>query len=135
MSTATVCLDSDLAEIARMNSWLGDRLVEAGDIGDLGSRIKLCLNEAAENAIRYGFDSVETDALRISLSVRPDCVEMELEDSGRPFNPLDVAEPEEFRDIESAQIGGLGIQLMRSSATDLHYERRAGRNVLKARFC
>ena len=34
---------------------------------------------------------------------------MEVEDDGKPFNPLDAAGPEVSQDLDSINIGGLGI--------------------------
>lgn len=135
MDGATVSLKADLAEIPRMNTWLERRLEALGVADEVAQRVKLCLNEAAENAIRYGFDTAQDDALRVSLGAGADCVELRLDDSGRPFDPLAVDDPEKMQSVETAQIGGFGILLMRDAATELSYARKDGRNILTARFC
>ena len=36
---------------------------------------------------------------------------MQVEDDGIPFNPLDVTGPEGLQDLDSINVGGLGIHL------------------------
>jgi anti-sigma regulatory factor (Ser/Thr protein kinase) len=38
------------------------------------------------------------------------------------------------KSLEEAKVGDLGIHLMRSFASDMHYERQDGRNRLTLRF-
>jgi anti-sigma regulatory factor (Ser/Thr protein kinase) len=38
------------------------------------------------------------------------------------------------KSLEEAKVGDLGIHLMHSFASDMHYERRDGRNRLTLRF-
>lgn len=135
ISAETVSLSADLLEIERMNArleaWLGAFRAPA----ELAARVKLCLNEAVENAIRYGFNDVEPDAVTVRLSGTAECVDLELADCGRAFNPLEVAAAEKMTDLETASIGGFGILLMRDAASEISYARRDGRNILTARFC
>jgi len=132
MQDTTIALDVELGEIARMNAWL---LECYGEPDGLFDKIKLCLNEAVENIIRYGFDEASKGKIHIRLGTRSGCIGFELDDNGRLFNPLEQPEPQKIHDLEHAQIGGFGIALMRDAATSLEYERRNGHNVLKAWFC
>jgi len=54
----------------------------------------------------------------------------ELEDDGRPFNPLEAAEPDLSIPLEERKIGGLGIFLVRKFTTDLAYQRHDEKNLL-----
>jgi anti-sigma regulatory factor (Ser/Thr protein kinase) len=132
MREATIALAVELGEIARMNAWLLEHYGEADGLFD---KIKLCLNEAVENIIRYGFDEADKGKIHVRLGTRTGCIGFELCDNGRLFNPLDQPEPQKIHDLETAQIGGFGIALMRDAATSLEYERRNGHNFLKAWFC
>lgn len=132
MRDTAIALNVELGEIARMNAWL---LEHYGENDGLFDKIKLCLNEAVENIIRYGFDEAGKGKIQIRLGTRTGCIGFELCDNGRLFNPLEQPEPQKIHDLETAQIGGFGIALMRDAATSLEYERRNGHNVLKAWFC
>ncbi len=132
MRDGTIELDVKLGEITRMNAWL---LQNFGEAGGLFDKIKLCLNEAVENVIRYAFDEASEGRIRVSLGMRTGCIGFELCDNGRLFNPLEQPEPQKIHDLETAQIGGFGIALMRDVATSLEYRHRNGDNVLTAWFC
>jgi anti-sigma regulatory factor (Ser/Thr protein kinase) len=55
-------------------------------------------------------------------------------DDGRPFDPRAQEAPQRPADLESAQIGGLGITLMRNFATGIAYRRTDGTNRLTLSF-
>ena len=56
--------------------------------------------------------------------------EVEVEDDGLCFNPLDAPEPDLTGPIEDRPIGGLGIYLVKNIMDELDYRRREGRNCL-----
>jgi serine/threonine-protein kinase RsbW len=56
---------------------------------------------------------------------------VEVEDDGRPFDPLLVPPPDLTLPLERRPIGGLGIHLIRSLMDEVAYARHDGRNVLK----
>lgn len=115
-----------------MNAWIAERHAGADE---MLQRLKLCLNEAVENVIRYGFDEAGSGQILVQLDSGAECIQFQLRDNGRPFNPLEVPAPGKMHDVGTAQIGGFGIALMRDAATLLEYERVDDQNVLTARFC
>ena len=57
-------------------------------------------------------------------------VSAEVEDDGRPFDPLAVPEPDIEKSIDERKVGGLGIYLVRTLMDSLEYERRSDKNLL-----
>ena len=53
-----------------------------------------------------------------------------MEDDGRPFNPLNVPEPDTKQLLEVRPIGGLGIHLVRKLIDELEYRRQNDKNIL-----
>jgi anti-sigma regulatory factor (Ser/Thr protein kinase) len=51
-----------------------------------------------------------------------------IEDNGSPFDPTQVAPPPIPASLDEAKVGDIGIHLMRSFASGIHYERRDGTN-------
>jgi hypothetical protein len=45
-----------------------------------------------------------------------------IEDDGRPFDPFSVPEPPPFESLETAQVGGLGVQVVRRFAASTQYD-------------
>ena len=53
-----------------------------------------------------------------------------IEDDGIPFNPLDRIHPDFPANVESANIGGLGIRIIRKLMDNVCYERKQDNNLL-----
>jgi len=90
------------------------------------------LEEVVSNIITYAYGNRKDHYIKISVipPVKGDLV-LRVEDSGRPFNPLKVAEPKLSYDLESCDIGGLGIHLVRKLMDDVSYDYRERKNVLE----
>ncbi len=52
-----------------------------------------------------------------------------------PFNPLDATGPEASPDLDSLNIGGLGIHLVKKMMDDIDYQRDEGKNKLILKKC
>jgi anti-sigma regulatory factor (Ser/Thr protein kinase) len=133
----TLTLKNDLSELQRASSTLDEfgqrHALPAAVLFDL----HLALDEILTNVMSYGYDDDAQHEIVVHLSVSPDRpphhVEVEVEDDGRPFNPLDVARPNIEASIEDRPVGGLGIYLVRRVMDDLEYRRQPGKNVLVMR--
>ena len=71
---------------------------------------------------------------RSSIDDSSETLVARIEDSGREFDPTQFPPPSVAKSLEEAKVGDLGIHLMHSFASDMHYERRDGRNRLTLRF-
>ena len=98
--------------------------------------VELALEEHLTNIISYGFSDAAEHPIRLRLALLDDEIRVEVEDEGRPFNPLKHPAPDTSIPLEAKPIGGLGIHLMRKMMDALEYSRREGRNILvmKKRF-
>lgn len=130
MLRRSVELAADLAEVARMNVWLHDLAREAAMPDRLRDDIKLCLNEAVANIIMHGIAGDGPLEIRLDLAVSATGARAVLADTARAFDPLAHPEPAKITSIETAQVGGFGISLIRATAGELSYARADGRNVL-----
>ena len=59
----------------------------------------------------------------MSLTVGAQAIVMIFEDDGLPFDPCSRPDPSLPRTLADAQVGGLGLLLVRRMATTLRYER------------
>jgi len=66
----------------------------------------------------------------VSLSLQPGEIRVDVEDDGRPFNPLEAPEPDTTKPLEKRTIAELGIFLVRKLMNDLEYKRQGDRNLL-----
>jgi len=85
------------------------------------------------NVIRYGHPEGGKHEILVWLSLEQDCVIATVEDDGLPFNPLEAPEPDLYSPIETRQVGGLGIHLIRNVTDGLEYRRDGDRNRMVMR--
>jgi anti-sigma regulatory factor (Ser/Thr protein kinase) len=98
-------------------------------------RIHVVLEEALTNAALHGFDPGAAGEIAMDLTGTPDRVVAVLRDTGRPFNPLlDAPPPPNWKPIEDATVGGVGVKLIQTFCSDLNYRRDDGMNELTMGF-
>ena len=90
--------------------------------------VELVLEEAVTNVVRYGYDNPAGHIIDIDLQVDLDEVQILIVDDGRPFDPLDSGGLLLPDSLEDAQVGGLGLLMIRNTANTMSYERRDGQN-------
>jgi serine/threonine-protein kinase RsbW len=120
---------SDIGEIPRVSAALEElmeaRAFDAEEILDT----QLAVEEAITNIILHGYPSGEGE-IGIHYRATPDQVEVRIEDTAAPFNPLSLPEPDLAGEVEDRKIGGLGVFLIRQVMDGITYRRENGRNIL-----
>lgn len=108
-----------------------DSFVEAHS---LSSRTQMALNlvleELATNVFMHGAGP-DGATVRVKAAAVGDRVRGEVRDDGRPFDPLSRETPEIDLALEDREIGGLGIHMVRSMASDVAYAREGDENVMR----
>lgn len=112
--------------VVEASRWFGAALAAEAVPGDVAYALELCFEEAVSNAAYHG----RAPDIRAGWHRAPDAFLFAIEDSGPAFDPTAAPETSAAASLEDAQIGGLGIALMRRFSDAMRYERRAGRNVL-----
>ncbi|MDQ7997651.1 MAG: ATP-binding protein [Luteibacter sp.] len=109
--------------------------LERGDV-DPACRtdVRLVLEELLVNTVRHGYPDGRDGSIEIQLDIGNDMVRLELRDDAMPFDPLEPEPPELPGDIALRDIGGLGLHLARSIASDFHYARDEHGNRVVIRF-
>ena len=124
-------LANDLAGLADLADWAerfgATHRLSAGVVNALN----VVLDEAVSNPIHHGYDAGVGGEIVVRLRRASDRVEVEVEDDGRPFDPLQAPPPDLTLPLERRPIGGLGIHLIRNLMDEVDYARQGGRNVLK----
>lgn len=98
---------------------------------DLVHRLCLALDEVVANVIRHAHDGPGDHRIDVRLWLAGGTVIAEVEDEGRPFDPLQVPPPDLDASIDDRPVGGLGLHILRTVMDRLVYERRGDRNVLR----
>ncbi len=128
-------LKSNLSEL----NTLCRHLEDCGSLMNLPQKclveINLGLDELFTNIISYGFKDDSEHQIKISLAKDNETLVVKVEDDGVPFNPLEVAAPDVSHDLDSINIGGLGIHLVKNMMDDVDYQRVEGKNKLIMKKC
>lgn len=122
---------NEISQVAGLNRLLSEfwklrRLPE-----DLEFDVALCIEEVVTNVIRHGYRDAGAYPIAVTIAVNDGWLEVEVEDEGVAFNPLDHPEPDLNAPIEKRPIGGLGIHIVRKLMDGLEYLRQGGVNRLR----
>lgn len=114
-----------------------DYLMSAPYIPDdvsLQFKIRLSVEEAVENVVRYAYDG-GIGWLEVGSELEDDGVvlSIELRDAGVVFNPLELPEPDIDATVEDRKVGGLGIFLCKKMMDSVAYRYENGCNILTMR--
>ena len=97
--------------------------------------INLGLDELFTNIISYGFEDKSEHQIKFTFAKDDDKLVVKMEDDGVPFNPLEVESPDMSQDLDSINIGGMGIHLVKKMMDDIDYQRAEGKNRLVLTKC
>ena len=93
-------------------------------------KVKLAIEEMGLNVAKHGRVDRAPD-IEITLTSEQDSLTINIEDDGRPFDPLhDAPEPDLTSALEDRPIGGLGIHFVREMMDDMTYRHEDGKNCL-----
>jgi serine/threonine-protein kinase RsbW len=90
---------------------------------------QLAVEEAVTNIILHGFRGL-AGKIHITCHATREIIEIRIEDTTPPFNPLSVSDPDFTPDIRSRSMGGLGIFLIRKVMDEVIYRNDQGKNIL-----
>lgn len=98
------------------------------------AQIDIAIDELFGNIVRYAYHP-EIGSATVQVEVVPDplAVVITFIDQGKPYDPLAKEDPNVTLSAEEREIGGLGIYIVKKSMTDITYEYKDGRNILKIR--
>jgi serine/threonine-protein kinase RsbW len=113
---------------------LDQRLDNAGPTASLSFAVQVCLEEAVANIIMYSTTTDDRLEIVVEVERRNQTLVARIEDNGSAFDPTQVPRPPVPASLAEAKVGNLGIHLVRSFASGMHYERRDNRNRLTIWF-
>lgn len=123
-------LRNDPSEARQVEQWIESFAAKAGLSASARNAFDLALVEWITNVISYGYEDDREHWILIRFLAAPGQARVEIEDDGRPFNPLDRPPANTAAPLEGRPIGGLGIHLIRQLMDSVDYRRTHGRNLL-----
>jgi len=127
-------LPARIDELDQLLEWL-EGILE-GQPGKIIHGVCLAVEELFVNIASYAYRGFPEGPLReatIRLALRDSCLILQIEDSGKAFNPLEYPKPDTHAPLEDRPIGGLGIYLTRKVMDEMDYARVGEKNILTFR--
>jgi serine/threonine-protein kinase RsbW len=132
-SAKRLLLHRDLAELERLAVWI-EGWAKRDLSPELSFAVQVCLEEAIANIIMYSATIDGRLEITVEVEREDQTLVARIEDNGSAFDPTQVPRPPVPASLVEAKVGNLGIHLMRSFASGMHYERRDSRNRLTMQF-
>ena len=118
------------AEIARFQDQLETLAGQLGLPTKILHEVQLAVEEHLANILKHGFDDSGEHQIRVRVLPAATELRIEVEDDGRPFDPLKHPAPDLSQPMEARPVGGLGIHMMKKSVDRLEYRYENGKNVV-----
>ncbi|TAM79819.1 MAG: ATP-binding protein [Acidobacteria bacterium] len=129
-SRLSLVLRNDLCELQRMSEAVSAWCRGNGISAATEFHVNLALDEIVSNVIRYGWKDDREHYVGVRACHSGNALDVEVEDDGAPFNPLEVPSPNLNCPPAERPVGGLGIHLVRQVMDRLEYQRLNDKNLL-----
>lgn len=118
--------------LADVNAFVESQLEDAGCSMKNQMKIMVALEELFVNVAHYAYEG-EKGQVILGLDFDDDNMILTLKDKGKPFNPLEKADPDITLSAEERDIGGLGIFMVKKSMDNVSYKFEDGQNIITVR--
>ncbi len=129
MNTISIQLKNNLSELESLNKVVAEFAERHRLSSKVLLNLSLALEEILTNVISHAYDDNDEHQIMVRLFLEQGQLKVEVEDDGRPFNPLEAPEPDLNKSLEERSIGGLGIHFVRKLMDELEYRRKEGKNL------
>ena len=116
----SITLKPERQELYPLNEFISNELQEEN------LQVNLIVEEIFANIVNYS----NTDYITVNVEYETPTLTVEFIDNGIEFNPLLKENPKTPKNIEEAEIGGLGIYLTKELADELEYQYENDENHL-----
>ncbi len=123
-----------MADLARVYPWLDDAAAPYDLPAPVLHSMHVALEEAVMNLVMHGLPPGGDDTIVVRLSTQPGTAVLVVEDAGEPFDSTSAPEKPQAKSLAEAEVGGLGMKLLRHYCKDISYARIDDVNRLTLRF-
>ena len=121
---------NQMADLERMSPWL-EQCAETIGLSMRGTfRLQLLLEEVVMNIVENAYADQAEHSILIGLFAKTSGLGIRIEDDGQPFDPTSYPEATLPVQLVDAEIGGLGLHLVRAYADGYQYQRVEDKNIL-----
>lgn len=130
MITNTLHIKNELGQLSLVSSFIEHEIEIAGINSECSMQIRLALEEVVTNVILYAYPSQSGQDLSIDVAYQDGKLQITVIDTGIPFNPMEMEDPDLTLSVDKRPIGGLGIFIAKRLMSEVHYCRTDGKNIL-----
>lgn len=125
-------LEATIDNLEKVTDFVNDELEMIGCPMKAMMQIDVVIDELFSNIAHYAYNpEVGPATVKVDVEDDPVSVIITFMDNGKPFNPLERAEPDVTLSAQERQIGGLGIFLVKKTMDEVAYEYKDGQNILR----
>ena len=134
MKYRVLTLDATIENIPAVTDFVNDVLESAQCPYGIMLQLDIAIDELFSNIARYAYpEKAGTATVRVGITENPKAAVLSFTDTGIPYNPLKMKNPDITLPAYSRPVGGLGIFLAKKTMDSMVYRRREGKNHLRIR--
>ncbi len=123
---------SSTENLAMIRDFVGKIAKQAGLAESDVTMLELAVDEACANVIEHAYGADETKEVVVRVRLDNDCIEIQIVDTGKGFDPGSVEQSDLKKLVEERRSGGLGMRLMKLVMDEVEYQMKPGeRNELR----
>ena len=127
-------LPATVDNISAVTNFVEHELIERNCPKSAKAQINIAIDEIFGNIAQYAYNPENGDAtVRVEVTDDPIEVILTFMDKGKPYNPLEKADPDVTLNAKERKVGGLGIFIVKKSMDEIDYHYEDGKNVLRIR--
>jgi anti-sigma regulatory factor (Ser/Thr protein kinase) len=121
--------------MAEIRTFVGEACTTAGIGREDCLKLLLIVEELFTNTVTHGYREESESPVWIAFDPNDTGFTLRYEDAAPPHNPFGEYRPLDTAVLVARQpVGGLGLKLIRSLASDASYSREGGRNCIRLTF-
>ena len=126
-----ITVDATVENLQQVIDFATEKLEERDCPMKTAMQMELVIEELFVNIASYAYHpDVGPATFCMEFVDNPAAVLMTFIDSGKPYNPLEKADPDTTLDLDQRKVGGLGIFLVKKNVDEIAYKYEDGRNIL-----
>jgi len=125
----SILLPATIHNIIPITEFVND-ILEANDCAMKAQiQLEVAIDEIVSNIANYAY-GVNSGDVKVEVEMLGDFVRLTFIDSGKPFNPLEMKEPDVTETAMDDSVGGLGIFIVKKTMDEMSYRYENQQNIL-----
>ena len=123
----TLQVPSSTENLALIREFVSSTALQAGFDEKEVAKLELAVDEACANVIEHAYGHDVNKEVIVRAKLDDEEFAIDIEDTGKGFDPASVNQEELEQLISKRKTGGLGMRLMKTLMDEVHYEIEPGK--------